>query len=193
LDQIKRIIVRKTVSVRCPHLTAVTMMLSLGAASVYAQQRPVTGSFSGTAVPSTVNLQAGTNAGDYDFGGNSALGPFTFRAFTASAPSQAPIGTTCSLYGSVVAGGGVFRFQDGSLLMVDSAKGTDCIQFTPTGPVAYCTRTFNISRGTDRFKNASGGTTVTFTFTVLPVLFASGAPVLSGITDGELTGTLSVR
>lgn len=183
----------KTVSVRCPYLTAVALMLNLGLTSVYAQQRPVTGSFSGTSAPSTINLQSGANTGEYDFEGNSALGPFTFRAFTAGAFSQPPIGSTCALYGSVVAGGGVFRFQDGSLLMVNSAQGSDCIEFTPTGPVAHCIRTFNISRGTGRFKEASAGTTVTFTFTVLPVLFASGVPVLSGITDGELTGSLSVR
>lgn len=175
------------------HIATVALMLNLGAAGVYAQQRPVAGSFSGTAAPSTIVLQQGAaGTGEYHFDGNGTLGPFTFRAFTASAPSQQPIGSTCAIYGSVVAGAGVFRLQDGSLLMVNSAQGTDCIEFLPTGPVAHCSRTFKIAGGTGRFKNASGDT-VTFTFTVLPVLFdTSGAPALSAITDGELTGTLSV-
>ena len=175
------------------HLAFATLMLNLGAASVYAQQRPVTGTFSGTAAPSTVVLhQSAQSTGEYQFDGNGTLGPFSFRAFTASAPAQKPLGSTCAIYGSVVAGAGVFRLQDGSLLMGNSAQGTDCIVFLPTGPVAYCTRTFKIARGTGRFKNAAGDT-VTFSFTVLPVLFnTSGSPVLSGITDGELTGTLSV-
>jgi hypothetical protein len=150
----------------------------------------VTGSFSGTAAPSPINLQPGANTGEYQLAGNGALGPFTFRAFAASAPSQPPIGSTCALYGSVVTGAGVFRLQDGALLMVDSARGTDCIEFTATGLVAHFTRSFDITRGTGRFKDASG-TTVTLTFTLLPVLFVSGGSVLSGITDGELTGTLS--
>jgi hypothetical protein len=179
-------------------LATVALMLNLGVASVYAQQRPVTGSFSGTSVPTTSILQANTNAGEYQFDGNGTLGPFTFRAVTASgpasAPVQPPIGKICAISGSVVAGAGVLRSQDGSLLMVNSAQGTDCIMFPPTVPVpqAYCTRTFKIAGGTGRFKNASGET-VTFTFTVIPVLFdASGMnPVLSAITDGELTGTLS--
>lgn len=74
--------------------------------------------------------------------------------------------------------------------MGNSATRTDCIVFLPTGPVAYCTRTFKIARGTGRFQDASGNT-ITFTFTVLPILFdTSGSPALSGITDGELSGTL---
>jgi hypothetical protein len=90
-----------------------------------------------------------------------------------------------------VAGGGVFRSQDGSLLIVNSAQGTDCVEFLPAGPIAYCTRIFRVARGTGRFNNAIGDT-VTFSFTVLPVLFgASGTPALAAITDGELTGTLS--
>jgi hypothetical protein len=173
-------------------LGMVTLMINVGVASIYAQQRAVTGSFSGTAAPSTVVLNKDAlGTGEYNFEGNGSLGPFSFRAFTSSAPAQKPLGSTCAIYGSVVAGAGVFRMQDGSLLMGNSAQGTDCIMFLPTGPVAYCTRTFKIVRGTGRFKNASGDT-VKFSFTVLPVLFdTSGAPALSGITDGELTGTIS--
>jgi len=173
-------------------MATLALMLNVGVARVYAQQMPVTGSFSGSSAPSTILLQQGLNAGEYNFEGNGGLGPFTFRAFTASAPAEKPIGSTCAIYASVVAGGGVFRSQDGSLLMVNSAQGSDCVEFLPTGPIAYCTRTFRIARGTGRFNNASGDT-VTFSFTVLPVLFGdSGTPALADITDGELTGTLSV-
>ena len=164
---------------------------------MYAQYTPVTGSFSGTAAPTTSTLQANTIAGEYQFDGNSNLGVFTFRAVTASGPASVPVqpppGKTCAISGSVVAGAGVVRSQDGSLLMVNSAQGTDCIMFPPTVPIpqAYCTRTFKIAGGTGRFKDASGGT-VTFTFTVIPVSFdTSGNPALSAITDGQLTGTLS--
>ena len=110
------------------------------------------GSFSGTAAPSTIVLHQGAlGTGEYHFDGTGSLGPFSFRAFTSSAPAQKPLGSTCAIYGSVVAGAGVFRSQDGSLLMGNSATGTDCIMFLPTGRVAYCTRTFKIARGTGRF------------------------------------------
>ena len=174
--------------------TMVALLLNVGAASIYAQQMPIKGSFSGNGTPTTIVLQQGAlGTGEYQFDGDGTLGPFTFRAFTASAPAQAPIGSNCVNYGLVVAGGGVFRLRDGSLLMVNSAEGTDCITVLPTGRLgAYCTRTFKIVGGTGRLKNASGDK-VTLSFTVLPVLFPSGVPfpVLSAITDGELTGTLS--
>ena len=121
---------------RIATITTVTLLLDLGVAIVYAQQRPVKGSFSGTGAPTTIVLkQDAVATGEYNFEGNgTSLGPFTFRAFTASAPAQQPVGGACAIYGSVVAGGGVFSLQDGSLLMVDSAQGTDCIEFLPTGP-----------------------------------------------------------
>ena len=39
------------------HIATVALMLNLGVAGVYAQQRPVKMTFSGTAAPSTINLQ----------------------------------------------------------------------------------------------------------------------------------------
>ena len=99
------------------------------------------GVVSGTAAPSSIILHQGAQAGGYHFNGPGSLGPFSFRAFTSSAPAQKPLGSTCAIYGSVVAGAGVVRSQDGSLLMGNSATGTDCIMFLPTGPVAYCTTT----------------------------------------------------
>jgi len=41
------------------NIATVALMLNLGAAGVYAQQRPVNMTLSGTAAPSTINLQPG--------------------------------------------------------------------------------------------------------------------------------------
>ena len=166
--------------------TTVALMLTLGAASVYAQQAPVALSFSGTAVPSTINLQSGASTGQYDFTGNGTLGPFTLRTLEAT---SVPPGS-CPAANHPYLGAGVFRFQDGSLLMVNLTQGSDCLQFTSTGPVAICTRTFQITGGTGRFRKASGGK-ITLTETVLAVLFdATSNPVFFAAT-GEMVGSVS--
>src|ERR1051325_4575634 len=172
------------------HLATMALMLNLGVANVYAQDNPVTGTFSGTAAQSTVNLQADTPFSEYNFAGDGTLGAFTFRTLSASAPSPQPP-SNCSgpthLYTSTVAGAGVFRFQDGSLLKGNLTQGSDCIDFV--AQEAQCIRTFQITGGTGRFKNASGS--VTFTETLVPVLAdASNNPVFFAVT-GELTGTVS--
>src|SRR5262245_22387226 len=172
---------------RIATLTAATLalILSPGAANVYAQQRPVTMSFSGTAVPSTINIRPGAVTSEYDFAGNGPLGPFTFHTLNAS--SQPP--GTCPAANHPYFGAGVFRFLDGSLLMVNLTEGSDCIEFTSTGPVGHCARTFQITGGTGHFRNASGGT-ITLTETILPVLLdGSNNPVFFAVT-GELTGVV---
>ena len=124
------------------HIATVALMLNLGVAGVYAQQRPVKMTFSGTAGPSTINLQQpDTNTGEENFAGNGTLGPFTFRNVRLAAASPQP-SSTCSgptqLYFSSVAGAGVFRFQDGSLLKVNLTEGGDCIDFAAhAGPLYY--------------------------------------------------------
>ena len=66
------------------HIATVALMLNLGVAGVYAQQRPVKMTFSGTAAASTINLQQpNTNTGEDNFAGNGTLGPFTFRNVSA--------------------------------------------------------------------------------------------------------------
>jgi len=164
----------------------VALMLNFGAVGVYAQQATVMLSFSGTAEPSTITLQAGAVTTEYHFAGNTMLGPFTFRLVNAT--SQPP--GACPATSHSYLGAGVFRFQDGSLLMVSVTQGSDCIELTSSGPVAHCTRTLQITGGTGRFKNASGGT-IALTGTILPVLFdATNDPVLLVVT-GELTGAVS--
>ena len=166
--------------------TTVALMLTLGVASVHAQQVPVMWSFSGTAVPSTINLQTGASTSEYNLTGTGTLGAFTLQ--TLEATSQPP--GTCPAANHPYSGAGVFRFQDGSLLMVNLTQGSDCLQFTSTGPVALCSRTFQITGGTGRFKKATGGKIV-LTETVLAVLFdASTNPVFFAAT-GQMTGTIT--
>ena len=142
-------------------------MLHLGVAGVYAQQRPVNMTFSGTAGASTINdKQPGTNNSEDNSAGKGALGPFTFRNVRAIRAFPEP-SSTCSgpknqkrVYFSSVAGAGVFRFEDGSLLKVNLTQAGDCIDFA-ANQEAHCTMTFQIAGGTGRFKDASGTLTLT--------------------------------
>jgi hypothetical protein len=173
------------------HIATVALMLNLGVASIYAQQMPVTMTFSGTTGASAINLQQpNTTTGEDNLAGSGALGQFTFRNITAEStmPQQS---STCSgptkLYFVRVAGAGVFRFQGGSLLKVNMTQGADCIDLA--AQEAHCTMTFQIIGGTGRFKAASGS--LTLTETVLPVLAdASNNPVFFASTGG-FTGTVS--
>jgi hypothetical protein len=173
------------------HIATVALMLNLGVAGVYAQQRPVKMTFSGTSAASAINLQyPSTNNSEDNSAGNGTLGPFTFRNVRAINALPEP-SSTCSgpteIFVSSVAGAAVFRFQDGSLLKATLMQAGDCIDFA--AQQAHCTMTFKITGGTGRFKNASG--TVTLTETVLPVLAdASHNPVFFAST-GEFTGTVS--
>jgi hypothetical protein len=173
------------------HIATVALMLNLGVAGVYAQQKPVKMTFSGTGASSVINLQyPGTNNSEDNSAGNGTLGPFTFRNVRAVNAVPEP-SSTCSgsskLYFLSVAGAAVFRFQDGSLLKVTLTQGGDCIDFVLLE--AHCTMTFQIIGGTGRFKNASG--ILTLTETVLPVLAdASHNPVFFAST-GEFAGTVS--
>src|SRR4051812_6219093 len=115
------------------HIATMALMLNLGVAGIYAQQKTVKMTFSGTAAASTINLQLpGTNTGEDNWAGSGTLGSFTFRNVTANSTSPQP-SSTCSgptqVYFPSVAGAGVFRFQDGSLLKVKLTAGGDCIDF----------------------------------------------------------------
>jgi hypothetical protein len=175
------------------HIATVALMLNLGVAGVYAQQKPVKMTASGTIATSTISLQPNTNADEQDLAGNGTLGPFTFRELHADAASPQP-SITCSpgnapprLYFPTVAGGGVFRFQDGALLTVGVAAGSSlCIDLA--AGVGHLTTTYQITGGTGRFKGASGALKLTAILT--PVLFnASNGAVL--LTDtGEFDGTV---
>ena len=150
---------------------SLTMALALPAG---AQQ--VKMAYSGTSTgASAVNLQQpGTVTVEENFEGNGALGPFTVRIISAetTSPQQPP--STCSgpnniYYFIRVAGAGVFRFQDGSLLKVNVWQGADCIDLEKLPGIGHCTLTLQITGGTGRFKDASGGI-LTLTETNVPVL-----------------------
>jgi hypothetical protein len=168
-------------------LTTLALMVNLAIASAYAQH-PVKMVFSGTGATSPIDLkQPNTNMGEENLAGNGTLGSFTFRYVDASASSPQPSNTCSGLYFPTVAGAGLFRFQDGSLLNVVVTQGGDCIDFVHL--VAHCTWTFKINGGTGRFQKASG--VLTLTETTLPVLAdALNNPVFFSET-GEITGTIS--
>lgn len=173
------------------HVSTMALMLTLGVASIYAQQHPVKMVFSGTAASSTVNLQQPNTTNDEEnYAGYGTLGQFTFRNVRAITASPQP-SITCSgpnkIYLSSDTGAGVFRFQDGTLLTVNLTQGGDCIDLAVQE--AHCTLTFQITGGTGRFKDASG--VITLTETVVPVLAdALHTPVFFAAA-GEFTGTVS--
>jgi hypothetical protein len=174
-------------------LVLVGLMLNLGVAAVYAQQgRPrnvhVKMTFSGNGAPSPINLnQPNTSTGEENVAGDGTLGPFTLRNVSATADTPSPSSTCSGLFFPRVAGAGLLRFQDGSLLMVNLTQGGDCIDLVQM--VGNCTVTFQINGGTGRFQNASG--VLTLTETAHPILAdALNNPVFFTET-GQLTGTVS--
>jgi hypothetical protein len=173
------------------YFATVTLMLTFGAAAVYAYDRPVKLTFSGSGGPSSANLQQPNSITvEENVVGKGTLGSFTFRNITAQSASP-ETSSTCSGANLVflrrVAGGGILRFADGSLMKINLVEGGDCIDFAAFQ--AHCTLTLQINGGTGRFKNASG--TLTYTETAVPVVLdASNNPVL-GTEVGEITGTIS--
>jgi hypothetical protein len=184
----------KSRSKRIPlkHLATVALMLNLGVASVYAQQRSVKMTFSGSFVPTAIDLQPDTITDEELLAGDGPFGPFTFRKLRTDETTPESFGSCGSGFGPsirVVAGGGVFRFEDGSLLTVAVTDGTLCVDLDHT--VGHLSETYQITGGTGRFTRASG--TLTSTGTLSPALFsASGSAVLLTNT-GELEGTVVVR
>ena len=174
------------------HIATVALMLNLGVAGVYAQQRAVKMTFSGTLGPSTLSLQPNTNTDEQNLAGNGTLGPFTFRELHADIAAPQP-SSTCSgptkLYFPTVAGAGVFRFQDGSLLTVGVTEAGSSICIDLTSFVAHLTTNYQITGGTGRFKDASG--TLTLTATLIPVLRNASGGVVLGTDTGEFEGTVS--
>jgi hypothetical protein len=171
-------------------IAIVVLMLNLGVAGVYAQQKPVKMKASGNLATSTINLQPDTNTDEENLAGNGTLGPFTFRELHAD-PASPESSSTCSdpgnIYFSTVAGGGVFRFQDGSLLTVAVTAGSSiCIDLT--AGMAHLTTRYLITGGTRRFKGASG--ILTLTATLSPVLFNASNSVVLATETAEFEGTV---
>jgi hypothetical protein len=173
------------------YIATIALMFTFGVAGVYAHQKPLKMTFSGTGGASAINLQIpNTRTGEDNFAGDGTLGSFTVRIVEAG-PTSPQFSSTCSgptnLYFQTVAASAVFRFEDGSLLKVSLVEGNDCIDFQARE--AHCTRTFKIIGGTGRFTDASG--TLTLTYAPVPVLAdAFNNPVFFAAT-GEITGTVS--
>ena len=151
--------------------------------------------YSGTSTgASAVNLQQpGTLTVEENFEGNGALGAFTFRLISAetNTPQEPP--STCAgpnnIFFTRVSGAGIFRLQDGSLLMVSVTQGADCIDLSKPPGQGHCTLTLQITGGTDRLKNAFGK--LTLTELNVPILAdALNNPVFFAST-GYFTGTVS--
>jgi hypothetical protein len=168
------------------HTAIMALMLNLGIASVYAQERPVKMTFSGTNVATTINLQPNTITDEQHSAGNGTFGAFTFRELHADGPAPQPPSGCSGPNFAVVAGAGVFRFQDGSLLIVTVKDGSGCINL---GVGTAMIVSYQITGGTGRFEGASGA--LTYTATMKPILFnASNRPALLTLT-GEIEGTIS--
>ena len=170
------------------HIATVALMLNLGVTGIYAQQRPVQMAFSGSNVATTINLQPGTVTDETQLAGHGTLGAFTFRELHADGPSPQPPSGCAGPNFAVVAGAGVFRFEDGSLLIVTVMNGSGCVNLAAGN--AAITVNYQISRGTGRFTGASGN--LTMKATIAPVLFnASNAPALltnTGAFEGTIIG-----
>jgi hypothetical protein len=169
------------------HQTTVALMMILVCAGAYAQQTPIKMTFSGNAGAGPIDLnQPSAKTGEENLAGNGTLGSFTFRLIKASANGSQQSTTCAGLFFPNTAGGGIFRFQDGSLMYVSLTGGGDCIDFVRM--MATCTLTFKINGGTGRFKAASG--VLTLTETSVPVLAdTSQTPVFFSETGG-LTGMI---
>jgi hypothetical protein len=173
------------------HIATVALMLNLGVAGVYAQQKPVKMTFSGNLAVSTISLQPDTNTDEQNLAGNGTLGPFTFRGLHADPASPQP-SATCPgpthLYFPNVAGGGVFRFQDGSLLTVGVITAGSSICIDLIAGIAHLATTYQITGGTGRFKGASGAIRLTAILT--PALFNASGGVVLATDTGEFEGTV---
>ena len=167
------------------HLAWAILLLNVGVAGVYAQQPRVNMTLSGTTAPSTVNLQTGTDTSEYTLAGSGALGQFTLRVVSAGTAYPQASSACSGIYFPILAGEGVLRSEDGSLLKLNLTGGSDCID--PVAGEAHCIRTFQIVGGTGRFKNASGST-LNLIMTVAPVVPTN---LQFFAVTGELTGTIS--
>ena len=118
--------------------------------------------------------------------GNGTLGAFTFRELHADGPSPQPPANCTGPSFAVVSGAGVFRFQNGSLLIVTVVDGSGCVNLTARN--AGITVNYEVTGGTGRFAGASGNLTMTATL-VAVLRNASMQPALLTNT-GEFEGTL---
>jgi len=153
--------------------------------------RQVKMTFSGSMVPTSLDVQPDTITDEELLAGNGTLGPFTFRKLRTDETSPLFFGSCGSGAGPsirVTAGAGVFRFEDGSLLMVTITEGVLCVDFEHQ--VGHLTEKYEITGGTGRLKDATGALQATGTLSAV-MFSASGAAVLLTNT-GQLQGTIQL-
>src|SRR5258707_7437671 len=167
-EQVFKMISARKIGAPMKHFTTLALLFHLGIAGGYAQEIPVKMTFAGTNVATLINLQLNTVTDEQHLAGNGTFGAFTFRELHADlSPSpQPPSGCSGPNY-AIVAGAGVFRFQDGSLLIVTVKDGSGCIN--PAAGNAALSVNYQITGGTGRFEGASGA--LTYTATLRAVLF----------------------
>lgn len=188
-------------------LTTVLLTLNLAIASLYAEPAEehsrvgrVRMRFSGSTRSTTLAIAPNTLNHESHVAGNSPLGPFTYRGLWADDPGSQSSGSCGSGFGPnfrIVAGGGVFRFEDGSLLTVQLTEGTLCVDIAdPAHPVGRQFETYQITGGTGRFKHAAascgvtaGDCTLQWTATRTVLRDSSGAAKFLTFT-GEFQGTM---
>jgi hypothetical protein len=101
----------------------VALMLNLGVAGIYAQEHPVKMTFSGNGALNAIDLKhPGANTAEENVAGIGTLGSFTFRDLRAADTVPQPSSACAGLFFPSVAGGGIFRFRDGSLLRSSSRR-----------------------------------------------------------------------
>jgi len=146
-------------------------------------------SFSGSSIPTAINIQPGTITDEELLAGHGNLGPFTFRKLRTDETTPQSFGPCGSGVGPslrVVNGGGVFRFEDGSLLTVTLTEGVLCIDLDHR--VANLTETYEITGGTGRLEGASGA--LQLTGNLKAVLFSASNAAVLLTAAGELKGTV---
>ena len=156
-----------------------------------ARQGQVKMTFSGSFVPTAIDVQPDTITDEELLAGKGTLGPFTFRKLRTDELAPQSFGSCGSGSGPsyrVVAGAGVFRFEDGSLLTVTVTEGVLCVDLDHG--VGHLTETYQITGGTGRFTGASGAFQAEGTLAAV-MFSASNQPVLLTNT-GELQGTVRV-
>jgi hypothetical protein len=147
--------------------------------------------FSGSMISTAIDVQPNTITDEELLAGSGTLGPFTFRKLRTDETVPQFVGSCGSGSGptfQVVAGGGVFRFEDGSLLTVMVTTGVLCVDLDHR--VGHLTETYQITGGTGRFNGASG--TLQSAGTLQAVLFNAASAAVLDTNTGELKGTVQV-
>jgi hypothetical protein len=170
-------------------LALIGLLLNLGVTSAFAQQLPLKMTFSGSSVPTGITVQPNTVTDEELLAGNGTLGSFSFRKLRTDESVPESFGACGDGFGPnlrVPVAGGVFRFEDGSLLTVNLTDGLLCVDVDHL--VGHLSESYQITGGTGRFTGVTG--VLTLTAALNPALFSPSNAVLLLTVTGHLEGTL---